>query len=211
MTTPRGKKGVGIELFEVKSTGTAKHVLEPATYVYQDQDLHSDGDPVYRDEDACDTRAVIQTDTVTGESWAAHWLTSSQRPHPVCRRVSVRLDEQVDPETGITTAASPTTHRVNNLAIHVEGPSAGQGKIMIDYCLGHGRGMRFNPDPETFGIEGSTRLRVDTLELGRSWRVYSDETTIAGCWVDVQKGVGIADTTFWRVELDFVVTKDPVD
>lgn len=210
VTTPRGKKGVGIEKFEVKSTGQpVPTVREAATYTYQELDLHSDGNSVYRESDGCVGAAFIDVDTVAHTRSANKWIETSRKRRQNCRELNIRLDEQIDPITGQVTAVSPILDKITTFEVHLEGPAAGTARFNFQYCMGSGKGMRFNPDPETYGIVGSTHLKVDTLELGRSWRVYTDESTVAGCWVDVEKGIGVADTTFWRVELDFVVTKDP--
>ena len=211
VTTPRGKKGVGIEKFEVKSTGQpVPSSDEPATFTYQELDVHSDGNAVYRHDEDCTTSAFVQNDTVNAQQVARQWLPSAKGRKQTCRQLLIRLHERVDPVTGVVTSVPPVLDAIENLAIHVEGPAAGRGKLNFPYCMGGGRGMRFNPDTLNFGIAGSTHLKVDTLELGRSWRVYSDETTVAGCWVDGEKNVGVADTTYWRVEVDFIVTKDPL-
>lgn len=189
-----GGGGGSDDTFDIPTLPAVVTILDGAN-------LRGDGQGTYQD-DGC---VVAYADV---GSWLYLFERYRGKDVPCERTVTVTLDRphlpgHVGEEEAVIPNPEPKLVSLLNARVQQSDPTddrVGRSKINgPDLCMdsdGRGLGLRLDPN----SIVGSTRFLVEELEPGARWRLYTEgpENDIAGCVVD-------GDTTYWHVDMEFVV------
>lgn len=187
--------------------GNPNSTSRPGIFTFQELDSFTDGRGPYVDGQPsdCETFATVSDETQARLHFPKP--KGKKQSQENCRDVFIRLDLRHDgyDATGAhidTPIPDAVAYPLTNMSVHVDDLNAPTGRAKFNYeeCFGNSTGLRYNLDR----IPNSTRLNV-TGNATAGWRIFSDSESLAGC-VDNDNP---ADTTYWHVELDFVVEQGP--